>query len=76
MYIYIYTYIYIYYIYLYIYTYIYINIFSHPYIYYIASEKSQIGNALFPCKNAFGKCTTKTVLCNGESYIKKLKTRL
>ena len=59
MYIYIYTYIYIYYIYLYIYTYIYINIFSDPYIYYIASEKSQIGNALFPCQNAFESARQK-----------------
>ena len=29
------------------------------------------GNASFPCQNAFYKCTTKTGLCNGKSYIKK-----
>ena len=34
------------------------------------------GNAPFPCQNAFEKCTTKTELCNGKSYIKKLHTRL
>ena len=31
---------------------------------------------LFPCQNAFEKCTTKTELRNGKSYIKKLYTRL
>ena len=30
----------------------------------------------FPCQNAFEKFTTKTELCNGKSYIKKLHTRL
>ena len=35
------------------------------------------GNASFPGgQNSFEKCTTKTGLCNGESYIKKLYTRL
>ena len=34
------------------------------------------GNASFPCQNAFEKCTRKTGLCNGKSYIKKLYTRL
>ena len=34
------------------------------------------GNASFPCQNAFEKCTTKTGLCNGKSYIKKLYTKL
>ena len=34
------------------------------------------GNASFPCQNAFEKCTTKTRLCNGKSYIKNLYTRL
>ena len=34
------------------------------------------GNASFPCQNAFKKCTTKTELCNSESYIKKLYSRL
>ena len=33
-------------------------------------------NASFPCQNAFENCTTKTELCNGKSYIKKLYTRL
>ena len=27
-------------------------------------------------QNAFEKCTTKTELCNGKSYIKDLYTRL
>ena len=34
------------------------------------------GNASIPCQNAFENCTTKTELCNGKSYIKKLYTRL
>ena len=34
------------------------------------------GNASFPCQNAIKKFTTKTGLCNGKSYIKKLCTRL
>ena len=34
------------------------------------------GNALFPSQNAFEKCTIKTGLCNGKSYIPKLYTRL
>ena len=33
-------------------------------------------NALFLCQNAFEKCTTKTEVCNGKSYMKKLYTRL
>ena len=33
-------------------------------------------NASFPSQNASEKCTTKTGLCNGKSYIKKLYTRL
>ena len=47
------------------------NIFSHPYICYMASERLQGGqqfhsrnyllkNASFSCKNVFKKCTTKT----------------
>ena len=39
-------------------------------------EELPFGNASFPCKNAFEICTTKTELCNGKSYIKKLYTRL
>ena len=34
------------------------------------------GNASFPSQNAFEKCTIKTGLFNGKSYIKKLYTRL
>ena len=34
------------------------------------------GNALFPCENGFEKCTTKTEVCNGKSYIKNLYTIL
>ena len=34
------------------------------------------GNALFPCKNAFERCTIKSELCNGKGYIKKLYARL
>ena len=33
-------------------------------------------NASFPCENEFEKCTTKTGICNGKIYIKKLYTRL
>ena len=34
------------------------------------------GNALFPCQNAFEKCTKKAELCNGKSFIKTFYTRL
>ena len=34
--------------------------------------RANFGNALFPCQNAFEKCTTKTELLNGKSYIKNL----
>ena len=33
-------------------------------------------NASFQCQNGFEKCTTKTELCDGKSYIEKLYTRL
>ena len=33
-------------------------------------------NASFPCQNEFEKCTTKTGICNGKSYIRELYTRL
>ena len=63
------------------------NMFSHPYIYYMASERLKgeeqfhAKNYLleiisFPCQNAFKKCKTKTKLFNGKSYIKKLYARL
>ena len=63
------------------------NIFSHPYIYYMASERLQgeeqfdsknyfLKIVSFPCQNTFKKCTTKTKLFNGKSYIKKLYTKL
>ena len=42
----------------------------------ISFEELPFGNALFPCQNAFEKCTTKTELCNGRSCIKRLYTRL
>ena len=62
------------------------NIFSHPHIYYIASERlrgeeqfysknyvSQMSYSwLFLCQNAVEKCTTKTEQCNVKSYIKRL----
>ena len=38
--------------------------------------RTAFGNALFPCQNWFEKCTTKTELFNGKSYIKKLYARL
>ena len=57
------------------------NIFSHPYISYIANERLQgeellFGNTSFPCQNTFEKCTTETEFRNGKSYIRKLYTRL
>ena len=60
------------------------NIISHPYIYYMASERLQ-GEEQIHSKNyflemspfhAFKKSTTKTKLFNGKSYNKKLYTRL
>ena len=33
-------------------------------------------NASFPYQNELEKCTTKTGISNGKSYIKKLCTRL
>ena len=62
------------------------NIFLHPYIYPMASERLQgeqqfhsrnyLLEMSFRCKNTFKKCTTKTKLFNGKSYIKTLYTRL
>ena len=62
------------------------NIFSHPYISYMANERLQRGEQLrtenYPLEmhrsnpNTSEKCTTKSELCNRESYIKKLYTRL
>ena len=65
------------------------NIFSHPCIYYLVSERLRgeeqllenfeeltFRNALFPWQNPFEKCTIKSELCNGKSHIKKLYTRL
>ena len=40
------------------------------------SNNFTFGNALFTFQNTFEKCTTKTELCNGKTYIKKLYTRL
>ena len=66
------------------------NIFSHPYISYMANETLQ-GEEQFHFTNyllvmprphakmskcTFEKCTTKTELCNGKIYIKKLYPRL
>ena len=64
-----------------------VKTFSCPYIYYIGKWKITkrgtisfkdlpFGNVLFPCRNAFEKCTTKTELFNAKSCIKKLYTRL
>ena len=39
-------------------------------------QELPFGNVSFPCQNAFKKCTTKTKIFNGKSYIKKLYTRL
>ena len=65
-----------------------VKIYFHTFIFTIwqvenYKEKEQFhsksyffGNISFPCQNAFKKCTTKTKLFNGKSYIKKLYTRL
>ena len=62
------------------------NIFSHPYISYMANERLQRGKQLrtenYPLEmhrsnaNTSEKCSTKSEPCNHESYIKKLYTRL
>ena len=43
-------------------------------------RNSILRNTFWKClvtkKNAFEKCTTKTELCNGKSYIKKLYTQI
>ena len=62
------------------------NIFSHPYISYVANERLQEKNnfirkttfwkCMVSMPNAFEKCTTKTELCNSENCIKKLYPRL
>ena len=62
------------------------NIFSHPYIYYIASERLQ-GEEQFHAKNYLSemsrfnakiclKSVPQKLTFNGKSYIKKLYTRL
>ena len=40
------------------------------------SNNFTFGNALFTFHITFEKCATKTALCNGKTYIKKLYTRL
>ena len=62
------------------------NIFPHPYISYKQMKncresrnfilRTTIYKCLVPTPKSFEKCTTKTELYNGESYIKKLYTRL
>ena len=60
------------------------NIFSHPYICYMTSERlpgeeqlsTNFGDASFPCQNALEKCTRKTELCKCKSSINKLYTKL
>ena len=60
------------------------NIFSHPYICYMTSERLQgeeqlstnFGDASFPCQNALEKCTRKIELCKCKSSINKLYTKL
>ena len=42
----------------------------------ISLKELSFGNASFPCRNAFEKCTIKTELCNRESCMQKLYTRL
>ena len=37
--------------------------------------RSTLSTTSFLCQNAFEKCTTKTELCSGKSYIKMLYTR-
>ena len=63
------------------------NIFSHLYIYYMASERLQgeeqfrsknylLETPRFHAKDAFENRATKTELFNGKRYIKKLYIRL
>ena len=63
------------------------NLFSHPYIYYMASKRLQeeeqfrfknylLEMSRFLSKNTFKKWTTKLNFFNGKSYIKKLYTRV
>ena len=66
------------------------NIFSYPKISYIANVRLSLitrrrtisfsellfRNASFSCQNAFEKCTSKSELCNGKAYFKKLYSRL
>ena len=63
------------------------NIFLHPYVYYMVSERLQREEQFhsknylleMPCFHAkmhLKKCTTKTRLFNDKSYITKLYTRL
>ena len=64
------------------------NLFSHPYIYYMAREGLQgeeqfhFKSFLLEMRRSYAKmclktaCTTKTELFNGKSYIKRLDTRL
>ena len=63
------------------------NIFSHPYIYYMARERLQgekqshtknylLEISRFHAKMRLKTTTTKIELFNGKSYIKKLYTRL
>ena len=63
------------------------NIFSHPYISYIANDRLQgeeqfhsnsyvLEMTTYHAKMRFEKCTAKSELCNGKSYIKNLCTSL
>ena len=55
------------------------NIFSHPYIWQVEDYNERnnfILQTAFEMPNAFEKCTTKSELFNGKSYIKKLYTKL
>ena len=38
--------------------------------------RTTFGNALLTCQNVFEKCSTKSELCKGKNYIKKLYIRL
>ena len=62
------------------------NIFSHPYIYYMANERSQEKKQFhsksylwkwpIPMPKCVWKCAAKTEFCNDKSYIKRLYTKL
>ena len=58
------------------------NTLSYPYIRYMTNEKLQgaeefhfrttFWKCIVPMPKCFERCTTKTEVCNGKSYFKKL----